>query len=82
MPIFDYRCETCGTVVEILILPGEKSEPTCPKCASPMKRMFSGSVGLVFKGSGFYITDYKNKESNSKSKSKKSKENNDGETSS
>ena len=82
MPIFDYRCEACGTVVEILILPHEKSEPTCPKCGSAMKRIFSGSLGLVFKGSGFYITDYKNKETNSKSKIKDSKGNNGGKNSS
>ncbi len=46
-----------------------------------MKRMFSGSVGLVFKGSGFYITDYKNKESNSKNKTNKPQDSHESEKS-
>jgi predicted nucleic acid-binding Zn ribbon protein len=40
----------------------EQPEVTCPNCgASEAKRLFSGGAGLIFKGSGFYITDYKNK---------------------
>ncbi len=68
MPLYDYRCKRCGYVQEVLVLPGEQPEVLCPQCESPMERIFSGSVGLVFKGSGFYVTDYKNKESHGKKK--------------
>ncbi len=66
MPIYDFECPRCGHREEVLILPGDNGEvPRCPHCGVPMKRVFSGSVGLVFKGSGFYITDYKNKSGSS-----------------
>jgi len=40
----------------------------CPNCGGKAKRLISGGTGLIFKGSGFYITDYKNKKSESVSK--------------
>jgi predicted nucleic acid-binding Zn ribbon protein len=40
----------------------------CPKCGGKAKRLISGGTGLIFRGSGFYITDYKNKKSESVSK--------------
>ena len=73
MPIYDFECPRCGYRQEVLILPGDNGEaPRCPHCGVPMRRVFSGSVGLVFKGSGFYITDYKNKSSSGSSSEKKS----------
>jgi len=75
MPIYDFECPRCGYRQEVLILPGENGEaPRCPQCGAPMKRVFSGSVGLVFKGSGFYITDYKNKSSSGSSTPKPSQD--------
>ena len=53
------------------------SEPisVCPKCSEHVQRKISGGTGLIFRGSGFYITDYKNKKSKdrqpNKEKSKK-----------
>jgi len=60
MPIYEYKCTKCGHIFEELrsIIDGEGA--TCPKCGAPAKKIFSGSVGFIFKGSGFYITDYKN----------------------
>ena len=48
------------------------SEPisVCPKCNEQVKRKISGGVGLIFKGSGFYITDYKNNKSNKRYRTK------------
>ncbi len=70
MPIFTYQCKACGRKQDILVLPGE-SEPTeCSYCKGPLKKVPSQGVGLVFKGSGFYITDYANKGNKDKSESK------------
>ncbi len=79
MPIYDFACPRCGHREEVLILPGDNGEvPRCPKCGTPMKRVFSGSVGLVFKGSGFYITDYKNKSSSPSSQKEPSEKSSSG----
>ncbi|MCD6130760.1 MAG: zinc ribbon domain-containing protein [Candidatus Hydrothermae bacterium] len=71
MPIYEYKCKKCGKIWEILVLPHEEQPCICPECGGELERIYSGSVGLVFKGSGFYITDYANKQ---KEKSKKSEE--------
>ncbi len=70
MPIFEYKCEKCGRVEEFLVLPGEKEPLTCKHCGGRLVKLPSFGVGFVFKGSGFYITDYKKKEEKAKSKEK------------
>jgi putative FmdB family regulatory protein len=59
MPTYEYRCDKCAKTYEIF--QGIKDEPvkSCPKCKSPVKRLISNSAGLIFKGKGFYQTDYK-----------------------
>jgi len=56
MPTYEYRCDDCGYDFETV--QGFNDEPltVCPKCGSPVRKVFS-SVGIVFKGSGFYSTD-------------------------
>jgi putative FmdB family regulatory protein len=56
MPTYVYACDTCGTQFERF--QSFKDEPlrTCPSCASAVRRVFQ-PVGIVFKGSGWYITD-------------------------
>lgn len=56
MPTYVYKCDSCGTQFEQF--QSFKDEPirTCPACASPVRRVFQ-PVGIVFKGSGWYITD-------------------------
>ncbi len=58
MPTYDYKCPKCGTEFQefqkITAKPGAK----CPKCGAKAERQLSGGAGLVFKGSGFYLTDY------------------------
>ncbi len=71
MPIYTYRCEQCGEEVEMLVAHHEEHPTTCPSCGGPLRRTFSGSVGLVFKGSGFYITDYKKQNASTSSSSEK-----------
>ncbi len=65
MPIYEYRCKKCGYKFEELVLPGEEEPKVCPKCGGELERLFGTGVGFIFKGSGFYITDYKRKEQKS-----------------
>lgn len=78
MPTYDYECEKCGHVFETFQSMAEKPLSVCPKCKGSVKRLIGPGAGLIFKGSGFYITDYKNKGSQSdngqKETSKTSKE--------
>lgn len=56
MPIYDYRCEKCGRF-EAKQKITETPLVACPECGSPVERLISKNVGIVFKGSGFYKTD-------------------------
>jgi len=65
MPTYEYRCSECGHELEAF--QSIKADPlkTCPQCNSDsLRRLISAGAGLIFKGSGFYITDYKNGNSN------------------
>jgi putative FmdB family regulatory protein len=57
MPIYEYQCPE-GHVFEKLQKMSDKPQAKCPACGKPATRKISGGAGLVFKGSGFYITDY------------------------
>ncbi len=59
MPTYQYRCPSCGQEFEKFEKMSAKTRSKCPKCGTRAERLISGGVGLVFKGSGFYITDYK-----------------------
>lgn len=56
MPIYDYRCEKCGRF-EAKQKITDDPLAACPECGSPVHRLISKNVGVVFKGSGFYKTD-------------------------
>lgn len=56
MPLYEYRCTHCGHHFERIQPVGAPPEP-CPACGAPSRKAY-GSVGLVFRGSGFYRTDY------------------------
>ena len=60
MPTYEYACSACGHTFEEF--QSIKSKPTivCPKCKKrEVKRLISGGAGFLFKGSGFYSTDYR-----------------------
>lgn len=57
MPLYDYKCEKCGEIFEIQQRITEEPLKFCPKCQGPFKRLIS-SAGIIFKGSGFHVTDY------------------------
>ena len=64
MTTYDYNCTNCGSNFEEFHGINGKRTVKCPDCGSSRtKRLISGGAGLIFKGSGFYITDYKNKNS-------------------
>lgn len=57
MPTYVYRRED-GTTFEVQQRITEDALTTCPDTGQPVKRVISGNAGLIFKGSGFYLTDY------------------------
>jgi len=61
MPLYEYRCESCGHQFEVIQKFSDALIAVCPKCGSgPVVKLFS-SPAIQFKGSGFYITDYARK---------------------
>ena len=61
MPTYDYQCLECGHEFDAFQHITEEPLKTCPVCGKEVKRLIGAGAGLIFKGSGFYITDYKNK---------------------
>jgi putative FmdB family regulatory protein len=59
MPTYEYICTKCGHEFEAFQSISEEPVKTCPQCNGKVERKISGGAGLIFKGSGFYITDYK-----------------------
>jgi len=59
MPTYDYDCADCGHEFEQFQSMSSASLEICPKCGGKVKRRIHGGAGLIFKGSGFYLTDYK-----------------------
>ena len=57
MPTYEYECPS-GHIFEKFQRMTDKPRAKCPVCGKPATRKISGGAGLVFKGSGFYITDY------------------------
>ncbi len=65
MPNYDYKCTSCGNVFEIFHGMTESPQIHCPDCSAPATKKIGAGAGIVFKGSGFYVTDYKNKQNDS-----------------
>jgi len=59
MPTYGYRCPACGHEYDKLQKMSDLTRAKCPECETLGERIIAGGVGLVFKGSGFYETDYK-----------------------
>ncbi|MEO0231396.1 MAG: FmdB family zinc ribbon protein [candidate division WOR-3 bacterium] len=72
MPVYEYECENCGKRIEFFLMGREKEPEKCEDCGGSLRRLISGGVGFIFKGSGFYATDYK-KNSNEKESGESSK---------
>lgn len=59
MPTYEYQCLECGDQFEAKQSMKDPHLTECPKCHGKVKRKISLGSGLIFKGSGFYITDYR-----------------------
>lgn len=59
MPTYSYRCPACGREYDRLQKMSDTTLAECPDCGTPGERLISAGIGFVFKGSGFYETDYK-----------------------
>jgi putative FmdB family regulatory protein len=59
MPTYSYRCPKCAHEYDRLQKISDTSRARCPECGARGERQITGGAGILFKGSGFYITDYK-----------------------
>ncbi|AMM41234.1 FmdB family transcriptional regulator [Candidatus Desulfofervidus auxilii] len=71
MPTYTYQCHNCAYLFEKEQKITDPPLTTCPKCGGPVKRVITGGLGFILKGSGFYATDYKRKSTPQKAEKKK-----------
>ena len=70
MPTYDYKCTNCNYTFEYFQSMTAEPLTECPKCKGTVKRIIGKGAGPIFKGTGFYQTDYKSNSSKNKSSSK------------
>ncbi len=66
MPTYEYQCKQCKGTFEYFQFIGEPPKTKCEACGGKLTKLLSSGAGLIFKGSGFYATDYKAKEGKKK----------------
>ncbi len=59
MPTYDYECTKCGHKFELFQSMTEKPRKRCPVCRGTLRRLIGAGAGMIFKGRGFYVTDYR-----------------------
>lgn len=59
MPTYEYECKSCGHRFEETQSMLDKPLSKCPKCKKGVRRIIGSGTGIIFKGSGFYATDYR-----------------------
>jgi putative FmdB family regulatory protein len=59
MPTYEYKCDSCGRTFEVFQSMNDEPLSACEKCGNPVRKLFGGGTGIIFKGSGFYVNDYK-----------------------
>jgi len=69
LPTYEYKCLKCNHTFEYFQSMKDEPLKICPVCNGELKRLIGAGAGPIFKGSGFYQTDYKNSTSNSEKKS-------------
>jgi putative FmdB family regulatory protein len=70
MPTYEYKCPNCGHFEAVQKITEEPLK-VCPTCGANVKKLISHNVGIIFKGSGFYVTDNRSSEYKSKAKEDK-----------
>ena len=61
MPTYDYQCQDCGYTFEVFQSMTARKLRRCPRCRGKLKRLLGTGAGIIFKGSGFYETDYRSR---------------------
>lgn len=72
MPTYQYKCLACGHKFELFQKMNDDPVKECPECKGEVKRLLGAGAGPIFKGSGFYHTDYKNAKTSTKTSKPKS----------
>ncbi len=72
MPTYDYKCKSCGNRFELFQKMTDEPITECRNCGGKVIRLIGAGLTPIFKGSGFYETDYKTKTNNLSQKKKKS----------
>lgn len=72
MPTYEYECPKCNHVFEVFQSMTEERIKKCPKCGGKVKRLIGTGAGVIFKGSGFYETDYRSSDYQSAAKKESS----------
>ena len=85
MPIYRYQCLECDTTFKVLQRDGNETSAVCPECGGEKTKRLLPRVGVIYKGSGYYSTDYRGKRGKAEkeisgSKSKERKTSDDGGT--
>lgn len=66
MPTYDYACQSCGHDLEVFQRMSDDPLEMCPSCNTPsLKRKIGLGAGIIFKGGGFYETDFKERKGSS-----------------
>lgn len=65
MPTYDYECSECKHRFEMFQSMKDEPIKKCIKCGGKVKKLIGAGAGIIFKGSGFYVNDYKKSSSNS-----------------
>ncbi len=74
MPLFNFKCNACGNVEEFMVSGNQKIDKRCASCdSSNWEKQFTKRMGVVFKGSGFYVSDNRASSSQKKTPLKKDK---------
>jgi putative FmdB family regulatory protein len=73
MPLYEYKCHSCGATFEVIQKVDEAPLKKCLKCGGILKKTISAPA-LQFKGNGWYVTDYANREPTDKEKSEDKKQ--------
>ena len=79
MPIYEYRCDKCQKIIEVMQKFSDKPLTRCPSCSGRLARIIS-NCSFQLKGSGWYVTDYKKGDSGWKDKKDKDKKDKDNGT--
>ncbi|UCC96199.1 MAG: zinc ribbon domain-containing protein [Candidatus Omnitrophota bacterium] len=78
MPTYEYQCLECSYTFDVFQKINEEPLKDCPHCGGKLQKLISAGYGLIFKGSGFYSTDYRKNTPAEEKKSQDSKDTTSG----